>query len=246
MSLGNKIEWCKVRLGDDLNWWVTEVSDPLHWDVDGLGIIDPRQISYIIDQCEILREYGFDTDLIDDAFYSLKINTEAEPGQVLLMRSQESLLEEENTLFALPDVIDEEKGPFADFLDQITRYRVKLLNDLIEFERNLTVDELEDDLRERLNQDYVEGRSVHPFTEIAAILDYVPDGYELDGDETVKTGDENIDDIPDFEEEEAIEEDETMKWDEDEDEEEDETYDDADDDKADADEDDAEDQDNKR
>ena len=38
------LDWCIVRLGEDHNWWVSEVSDPVRWDVDGLGIIDPRQI----------------------------------------------------------------------------------------------------------------------------------------------------------------------------------------------------------
>jgi hypothetical protein len=223
MSSGQKIDWCAVRLGDDMNWWVTEVSDPIHWDVDGLGIIDPRQMSYILEQCDALREYGFDADVIDDAFYSLKIEREeGAEGTIRLVRTPESLLEDDALLFALPDTVDEEKGPFADFLDQITRFRVKMLNDLIEFDKNLTVDELEDDLRERLNQDYMEGRAVHPFAEIASILDYVPAGYELDEEEGAKTDDEDIEDIPDFVEDEVIEEDDTMKWEEEEEESEDE------------------------
>lgn len=219
-QISKKIEWCKVRLGDDSNWWVTEVSDPIHWDVDGLGIIDPRQMSYILEQCDALREYGLDADLVDEAFYTMAIDAEAEEDQVRLLRTQDSLLEDDATFFGLPDIIDEEKGPFADFLDHITKARVKLLNDLIEFDQSLTVDELEEEIRERMNQDYMEGKAVHPFTEISAILDYVPDGYELDDDERAASDDEEIDDIPDFEEEtETIEEDETMKWDDDEDEE---------------------------
>ena len=72
----NKLEWCLVRIGEDMNWWVTEVSNPIHWDVDGLGIIDPRQMSYVLEQCDSLREYGFDPDIIDDTFISLKIVSE--------------------------------------------------------------------------------------------------------------------------------------------------------------------------
>lgn len=228
-----------MRLGEDLNWWVTEVSDPINWDVDGLGIIDPRQMSYILEQCDTLRDYGLDPDIVDEAFFSMKIAEELDDQQLRLSRTPESLLEDQNMLFALPDIIDEEKGPFADFLDHTTKARVKLLNDLIEFDQNLTVDELEEAIRERMNQDYMEGRAVHPFSEITAILDYVPDGYELDDDERDPSADEDIDDIPDFEEEEAIEEDETMKWDEEEEEEENddedflEEEDDADDDEKD-------------
>lgn len=221
----NKLEWCLARIGEDMNWWVTEVSDPIHWDVDGLGIVDPRQISYILEQCDALREYGFDPDIIDDAFLSFRIAAEEKDEQVRLVDTNESLLEDDNTHFALPDIIDEEKGPYADFLDQITRFRVKMLNDLIEFDQNLTVDELEEEIRERQNLEYMEGKAVHPFLEVVSVLEYVPDGYELDEDEPSSRDGDEIDDIPEFEEEnEKIEEDETMRWDEDDKEEDDDDY----------------------
>ena len=218
-----KLDWCLVRLGEDMNWWATEVSDPIHWDVDGLGLIDPRQMSYILEQCDALREYGFDADIIDEAFCTLRIDSIDDQDVVRLTLTSESLLEDDNTHFALPDIIDEEKGPYADFLDQITRFRVKMLNDLIEFDQNLTVEELEEEIRERQNQEYMEGKAVHPFHEVISVLEYVPEGYELDEDEPSKRDAEEIDDIPEFEEEdsEKIEEDETMRWDEDEEEEED-------------------------
>lgn len=216
-----KLEWCLARIGDDMNWWASEVSDSIHWDVDGLGIVDPRQIGYILEQCDALREYGLDVDIVDEAFTSMRIDKEEKNEQVRLVRTAESLLEDDNMHFALPEVIDDEKGPYADFLDQITRFRVKMLNDLIEFDQNLTVDELEDEIRERQNQDFMEGKAVHPFQEIVSILEYVPAGYELDEDEASPRNEEDIDDIPEFEEEnEKIEEDETMRWDEDEDEDE--------------------------
>jgi hypothetical protein len=222
VSKNQKLDWCLARIGEDMNWWVIEVSDAIHWDVDGLGLIDPRQMSYILEQCDALREYGFDPDIIDDAFCSLKIDKEEKKEAVRLVRNKESLLEDDNTHFALPDIIDEEKGPYADFLDTITRFRVKMLNDLIEFDQNLTVDELEEEIRERQNQEYMEGKAVHPFVEVVSILEYVPEGYELDEDEHTKNDEDDIDDIPEFKEEESekLEEDETMRWDEDEDEDE--------------------------
>ncbi|NDV62103.1 hypothetical protein G0Q06_06560 [Puniceicoccales bacterium CK1056] len=223
-SKNQKLDWCLARIGEDMNWWVVEVSDAIHWDVDGLGLIDPRQMSYILEQCDALREYGFDADLVDEAFISLKIEKEEKKEKVRLVKNKESLLEDDNTHFALPDVIDEEKGPYADFLDTITRFRVKMLNDLIEFDQNLTVDELEDEIRERQNQEYMEGKAVHPFVEVISILEYVPEGYELDEDESAKGDEDEIDDIPEFKEEESekLEEDETMRWDEEEEEEEEE------------------------
>ena len=138
----NILTWCKARLGEDMNWWIHEISDPVHWDVDGLGIIDPRQFQHIIDLLEPLSDYGLRNELVDDAFYSFGIDKVEKDKTVLLKRVKDSILESEEPLFALPDVLDEEKGPYADLLDHVSRLRVKMLNDLIDFSQNLTLDEL--------------------------------------------------------------------------------------------------------
>lgn len=223
MSSSNpKLEWCIVRLGEDMNWWVEEISDPVRWDVDGLGILDPRQISHVLDLCDPLRDYGFDPDSIDSAFFRFRIDKELPGNRIRLIRTRETLSDSDDMLFALPDVVDEEKGPYADFLDQITKRRVRMLNDSIEFDQNLTIDELEDELRERQNVDFMEGRAVHFLTEISSILEYVPDGYELEDDDE-KAPEDKDDlkefDLPEDEESEKIEADETMKWDDDDDDE---------------------------
>lgn len=224
-----KLTWCKARIGEDMNWWIKEISDPIHWDVEGLGIIDPRQFQHIIDLLEPLSDYGLQTDIIEEAFYPFYIEEVEADKTVSLKRSQDSLLESEDQLFALPDVLDEEKGPYADLIDHITRLRVKMLNDLIDFAQKFTVEELEEDIREAQNNDFMEGRTTHFFAELTAILEYVPAGFELDGDEDSgpKSEDEDlekdlaaVDTVPE-EEEETLEADETMKWDEDEEEDED-------------------------
>ncbi len=212
----SQLEWCIIRLGEDMNWWVDEISNAIHWDTDGLSIIDPNQINHIIDLCEPLRAYGFDPEIINSTFFKFKIEKELKDKRVRLIRVRESLIETEERIFALPEIMDEEKGPYADLLDQITTLRVKMLNDLIEFDESLTIDELEEEIRERQTSDYFEGRAVHFFNEITAILEYVPEGFELDHDEEpVSSKAEEIEDFPDIEAvEEKIEEDETMKWDE--------------------------------
>ena len=214
------LEWCIVRLGEDHNWWVGEVSDPVRWDVDGLSIIDPRQVDHLIELIDPLREYGFDTDLFERAFIPFRIAKDLGKGKVRLARTKQPLLESEEKLFALPDVIDEEHGPYADFLDHITRLRVKQLNDLLDFEEKLTVDEVEDQLRETQNNDYIEGKAVHLFTEVTAILDFMPAGHGDDDEEVEKgTARGAEDDLPDVEEEEEDEKmknDASLKWDEDE------------------------------
>ena len=74
----------------------------------------------------------------------------------------------------------------------------------------------------------MEGRASHFFTELTAILEYVPEGFELDEDEDTKpkSEDEELEkDLADVDAgtavDEKIEEDDTMKWDEEEEEEED-------------------------
>lgn len=227
-----KLQWVKVRLGEDLNWWVVETSDPIHWDVDGLGIIDPRQASALTDSLDSLREYGFDPEIFESAFFAFRIHAKADKNLIELRRVQESFLELDEDLFLLPDMLDEEKSPYADFLDRITRCRVKLLNDLIDLAEKLEIDEIEETIREEQNKDYMEGKAIHFYNEVSAILDFVPAGYELELDDDHSADDDDDDDIdidiPDFEDDETIEEDETMKWDEDEDDDFDEEDDDED------------------
>ncbi|MBL9217141.1 MAG: hypothetical protein JNG82_01525 [Opitutaceae bacterium] len=215
-----QLEWCIVRLGEDHNWWVDETSDPVHWDVDGLSIIDPRQVDHIIELIEPLREYGFDSDRFERAFIPFRITKDLGKGKVRLARTKQPLLESEEKLFALPDVIDEENGPYADFLDHITRLRVKLINEQLDLEEKLTVDEVEDQLREAQNNDFIEGKAVHLFQEITAILDFMPAGHGEDDEEGDKRATEEDDDVPEVEDEdeEKLKNDSSLKWDDDEDE----------------------------
>jgi hypothetical protein len=142
---------------------------------------------------------------------------------VRLKRVKDSLFESDDKLFALPDILDEENGPFADLLDHLTRCRVKMLNDLFDFESKLGTDEVEDEIREEQNASFMEGKAIHCFEELCAILDYVPAGYETDEDEErapKAIEEEADDDLPavDADEEEALKNDASLKWDEDEEE----------------------------
>lgn len=233
MTTGShKLEWCIVRLGKDMNWWVEEISDPVSWDIDGLGIVDPRQAFYILDLLDPMREYGLKDHCVEEAFFKFKIDKDLGEGRIRIVRVHDPILETEDPLFILPDIIDDEKGPYADFLDHVTKIRVKMLNDLIDFKRKLTEEELEEEIREEQQCHFLEGKAIHPFKEVADILEYVPDGFELDldKDSEYKEFEETADNefveevIPEFEDEELIEEDieedETMRWDDEEEEEE--------------------------
>lgn len=219
MPKPNTLDWCIVRLGDDHNWWVVETSDPVRWDVDGLSIVDPRQIQHLVELVDPLRDYGFDQDVFESAFIPFRIDRDLGTGKVRLKRVKESLFESDEKLFGLPDILDEENGPYADLLDHLTRCRVKMLNDLFEFESKLSVDEVEDEIREEQNTNFIQGKAVHTFEELTAILDFMPAGYDTDEEAPAKDiEDEEDDDLPelDAEEEEKLKNDESLKWDEDE------------------------------
>jgi hypothetical protein len=213
------LDWCIVRLGDDHNWWVAETSDPVRWDVDGLSIVDPRQLAHLIELVDPLRDYGFDQDIFESAFIPFRIDKDLGNAKVRLKRVKESLFESEEKIFALPDILDEENGPYADLLDHLTRCRVKMLNDLFNFEAKLSVDEVEDEIREDQNSHFIQGKAVHTFEELTGILDYMPAGYDTDEEAPAKgIEDEEDDDLPELDEaeEEKLKNDESLKWDEDE------------------------------
>ncbi|MGB0344914.1 MAG: hypothetical protein ACPGGJ_05900 [Coraliomargarita sp.] len=218
-----KLTWCKARLGTDMNWWIHEISDPIHWDIDGLGIIDPRQFQYLVDLFENMSDYGLQTDIVEEAFYTFSIDSVEEDKTVMLKRVKDNILDSDEQLFALPDVLDEEKSPYADLIDHAIKLRVKMLNDLIDFSQKLTAEELEEEMREAQNNDFMEGRATHFFNELSTILEYVPEGFELEEEDAPaeKSEDEELQqDLADVEAapEEDIEADETMKWDEEEEE----------------------------
>ena len=163
--------------------------------------------------------------IMDRAFIAFKIQKDLGDGLVRLVRTKESFFDTDEPLFGLPDVVDEINGPYADFLNHITRIRVNMLNDIIDFEQAFTIDELEEELREEENNNFIEGRAVHMFNEVTNIMEYVPAGWELDEDDVdEKEEEEEIDEFPDIDDEESkkISESENLKWDEDETEEEDE------------------------
>jgi hypothetical protein len=219
------LDWCVVRLGDDMNWWVEEVSDPVRWDTDGLSIIDPRQLDHLVELIEPLRDYGFDPNIMERAFITVRIEKDLGKNRVRLVRVKDSILESEEKLFVLGDTLDDENSPYADFLDHITRLRVKMLNDLFDFEQKLTVDEVEDEIREENNADFMEGKAVHLYTEILSVLEYAPAGWDTDEDEETPRGkkvaeEAEADDLPEIEEgdEAELKDDDTLRWDDEEEE----------------------------
>ena len=225
---GHSLDWCAVRLSDDENWWVDEISDKENWDIEDLGIIDPKQFLYINELLDSMNEFGLDSQIVDNAFFTFEIKEELKGGKIRLERVRDSLLKADDLLFALPDVLDEEKGPYADFLNHISQVRVAMLNDLVDFSESYTQDEMEEVLSEKQNNDFLEGKRSHFSDEIISILEFVPEGYALDDDIKDEDEEKSEDDYSDIEDdlvevsdkEEKLLPDEDLKWEEDEEKEE--------------------------
>ena len=102
------------------------------------------------------------------------------------------------------------------------RLRVKLINDTIKLEQKLTVEDVDEQLSELRNQALIEGRDIHPFEEITDILEFVPLGHEVPGDDDdddkparPQSAAEDIADLPDVEEVDKDME-KNLRWDEEE------------------------------
>ena len=226
---GPSLEWCIVRLSEDENWWIDEISDKENWDVDNLGIIDPKQFLHINELLDSMNEFGLDSQIVDDAFFTFEIKEEVKGGKIKLVRVRDSLLKADDMLFALPDVLDEEKGPYADFLNHVSQIRVTMLNELIEFAEPYTQEEMEEVLSEKQNNDFLEGRRSHFSDELISILEFVPDGFaidsDLEGDDKEEKEEEDYSDLDAelvevSDREEKLLPDEDLKWEEEEKEEE--------------------------
>ena len=221
---GPSLEWCIVRLSEDENWWVDEISDKENWDVEDLGIIDPKQFLHINELLDSMSEFGLESQIVDDAFFTFEIKEEVKGGKIKLVRVRDSLLKAEDMLFALPDVLDEEKGPYADFLNHVSQIRVTMLNELIEFTEPYTQEEMEEVLSEKQNNDFLEGRRSHFSDELISILEFVPEGFatdaDLEGDDKDEEAEEDYSDLDTelvevSDKEEKLLPDEDLKWDED-------------------------------
>ena len=227
---GPSLDWCVVRLGDKENWWVDSISDKENWDVDDLSIIDPKQFLHISELLDSMTEFGLDSQFVDEAFFTFEISEELDGGLIKLVRVRDSLLKAEDMLFALPDVLDEEKGPYADFLSHVSKIRVSMLNDLIDFAEPYTLEEMEEVLAEKQNNDFLESQRSHFSDELIAILEFVPDGFVIDSDldeegaGSKKDGEDYSDLEADLVEvsdkEEKLLPDEDLKWEEEEEKEE--------------------------
>jgi len=179
-----QLEWCDAQFDEDSHWWVQNFNPSARWEFDQLGIIDPRQLQHILELLDSLREYGLQDDIVDKAFFKFRLEDEVkdQANTFRLERVRISLYNEDNEdlLYILPDDMDEERGPFEDFMKHILRVRVRMLNNLIDNDQPLTLEEVDAEIREVLTADLSDDEDPHYFDEITAVLEYTPDGTDSD------------------------------------------------------------------
>ena len=190
-----------------------------------LGIIDPKQFLLISELLDSMMVYGLESQLVDEAFFTFAIQgrTQGRAGQTFTGEGFSS--EGRGHAFCFAGRLDEEKGPYADFLNHVTQIRVSMLNELIEFAEPYTQEEMEEVLAEKQNNDFLEGQRSHFSDELFAILDFVPEGFAIDADleEDPDTAKDKTEDYSDLdtglevaEKEEKLLPDEDLKWEEEE------------------------------
>jgi hypothetical protein len=168
------LKWLVVRLGDDTNWWVDETSDNVYWGTDSLSLLDPNQVAYLHKTVGELEDYGFDPGALDSAFQIFEVASELTDGRMRLRPSEHSIGDEGVQLFALPDLLDEEKGAYPDLLDQLISLRVKYLNATHDYFQPVTEDDLEEELQSRNADRYFASTCIHVFNELEDILTWKP------------------------------------------------------------------------
>lgn len=179
MNKQNHIDWCIVKLESDLNWWVREMSSTPSIEPDEkVSILDPKQVEFMQDLLEPLRPYGLRMEIVERAFIPFSIDKDLGGGQIRLAATKESFFSSEEKLFAMPNVFDEAYGGYAEFLDHVSLIRAKMLNDVCHFKQKLTIDELEEQVRDALAAQENGELPVHLFQEIVSVLEYCPAGYD--------------------------------------------------------------------
>lgn len=168
------LKWLVVRLGDDKNWWVDETSDNVYWGTDALSLLDPNQVAFLHKAVGELEDYGFDPGTLDTAFQVFEAASELPDGRMRLRPSGQSIGDEGAQLFALPDLLDEEKGAYPDLLDQLISVRVKYLNATHDYFQEVTEDDLEEELQSRNAGRYFASTCIHVFNELEDILTWKP------------------------------------------------------------------------
>jgi hypothetical protein len=167
-------KWVIAHLGDDQNWWLDEVSSDIHSGEGSRGLLDPRQIDYLLKTLEEYRPHGYDSRLFNVAFQSFRVESELDDDRLRLAPVDQNIGQSSDQRFALPLTGDYETGLYYEFLDAITAARIRRLNATHHYARQCTDWEMQEEL-DALDRDrYSASEDIHCFDEIEEIIQWSP------------------------------------------------------------------------
>ncbi len=165
-------KWIVVRLGDDLNWWLAEASSDVYSSESARGLLDPRQVAYLMEMLDEYQFHGYRRQLLNAAFQLFQVGSELDDDRLRLAPVDGDVFDSREQLFALPLIGEEETGPYYDLLDAITAARIRKLNATHRYARACTEMEMQEEL-DALDRDrYFTSEDIHCFDEINEILQW--------------------------------------------------------------------------
>jgi hypothetical protein len=166
--------WIVARLGEDLNWWLDKASSDTYAENAERGLLDPRQIAYLVELLEEYRPYGYRHELLNAAFQVFQAAAELDEDRLRLVPVDADIGETGDQLFALPLAGEGGTGVYYEFLDAITSAHIRKLNATHRYARACTDLEMQEEL-DALDRDrYFALENIHTFDEINEILQWNP------------------------------------------------------------------------
>ena len=167
-------KWITARLGEDLNWWLDESHSDIYSDEVGRGLLDPRQVAYLVELLDEYQPYGYRREFLKAAFQLFQVESELDEGHLRLAPLDQDIYHSGEQPFALPMLGQEEDGPYYEFLDVITAARIRKINVTHQYARACTDLEMQEEL-DALDRDrYFMSENIHCFNEINDILQWSP------------------------------------------------------------------------
>jgi hypothetical protein len=162
-----------VRLGEDFNWWIFPAPEEPDSPLANRSVLDPRQLRHVVEALAKYRQHGLDLKSFAQAFYFYALSSEISDGLLQLEATNTGFADGETELFALP-VIDDDDGPYFDFIDQLSDARIHYLNSTHQYTHACTLDEMQDELAALDHDRYFSTETMHAFDEVNQILEWSP------------------------------------------------------------------------
>ncbi len=170
--------WIVIRLDEDMNWWLDETSDDMDRSSGDRSILDPRQVSHLVEALDQYRPHGLRPEQFAAAFQVYAMQSELSDGRLKLILTDESIIDTGAQLFALPLIGEEDAGAYSKFVDTISAARVRLLNKTHHYARDCTELDMLEEL-DALDRDrFFSAETMHVFDEINEILEWSPAEWE--------------------------------------------------------------------